>query len=270
MSYAHIVADNRLHDLKEKAARELGQVIRGRGWTQAHTAEFLSVSQPRISNLLSGHIEKFTLDMLITMLVTLDRPVELFFPDATEWRRSPGWNTDPGHSDSLDKLEHYTQLISQDPSNSLAYSRRADAYHRLGDSERAIADYTRAFELDPTRPGALSNRASLYRGLKQYKAALQDYKTLLNCFPGYNVHQNRSLLYFDMQDYESAMFDMDKAIELEPERPGPWTNRAMLHRKLNQPERARADYEKALEVDPTAAHIRQAIKELTEAGGVSP
>jgi len=95
---------------------------------------------------------------------------------------------------------------------------------------------------------------------------LLDYKTLLNRFPDYNIHQNRSLLYVEMQDYESAMYDMDRAIDLEPERPGPWTNRAMLYRKLNQPEKARADYEKALELDPTSTYIRQALKDLTGPG----
>lgn len=263
MSYAHTVAEHRLHELKEKAARELGQVIRGRGWTQSHTAEFLSVSQPRISNLLAGHMEKFTLDMLIIMLISLDRPVDLTFPDAAEWRRSPDWKNDPTHADSLNKVEHYSELIRQDPGNSLAYSRRAGAYHQLGDYDKAIADYTRALELDPSKPGALSNRASLYGHTKDYKAALLDYETLLNRFPGYNIYQNRSLLFVDMQDYESAMLDMDRAVELQPERPGPWTNRGMLYRKLNQPEKARADYEKALEIDPTSSQIRRILQELS-------
>lgn len=262
MSYAHMVADNRLHELKEKAARELGQVIRGRGWTQAQAARFLAVSQPRISNLLSGHIEKFTLDKLVTMLVSLDRPVELTFSDPACWSRSPRWSSDPAHPESLQQVEYYTGLLVQDPNNSLAYSRRASAYYRLGDLERAIADYTRAFELDPSRPGSLSNRAGLYGHTKQYKAALRDYETLLERFPDYNIYQNRSLLFLEMQDYQRAMQDMDRAIELEPERPGPWTNRALLHRKLNQLEWARADYQKALEIDPTSAFLRQTLEEL--------
>lgn len=260
MKYHRIVAENRLHDLKERAARELARVIRGRGWTQTYAAGFLAVSQPRISNLLKGHLEKFTLDMLLTMLVSLDRPVDLVFPDPSTWTRSPEWTHDP---DQLSKVEHYTELIRQDPGNALAYSRRAGAYHRLEQLEQAIADYTKAFELDPSRPGALSNRALLYGQTQQFKAALQDYSTLLQRFPDYNVHQNRALLYMDMQDYENALADMNRAVELEPERPGPWTNRAMLHRKLDQPEKARADYEKALQIDPTSARTRQALAELT-------
>ncbi|MBN9419165.1 MAG: tetratricopeptide repeat protein [Candidatus Eremiobacteraeota bacterium] len=260
MKYHRMVADNRLHDLKERAARELSQVLRARGWTQTQAARFLAVSQPRISNLLKGHLDKFTLDMLIIMLISLDQPVDLVFPDPANWTRSPEWTHDP---DQVSKVEHYTELIRQEPGNALAYSRRAGAHHRLDQFEQAIADYTKAFELDPTRPGALSNRALLYGQTRQFKAALQDYATILRIFPDYNIHQNRALLLMDMQDYESALADMNRAVELEPERPGPWTNRAMLYRKLDQPEKARADYQKALEIDPTSARTRQALQELT-------
>lgn len=262
MTYHRIVAENQLHDLKEQAARELGRVIRGRGWTQAYAAQFLCVSQPRISNLLGGHIHKFTLDMLIHMLVSLDRPVELSFPDPQSWSRSPCGQADPGDEQSLQKVEYYSDILTRDPENALAYSRRAQAYERLGRQELAIADYTKAFELDPSRPGPIANRAGIYRSLKQYKAALLDYKFLLNRFPDYNIHQNRSLVYLDLQDYESALVDMDKAIELAPERPGPWTNRARLYQRLNQPERARADYEKSLEIDPTCKQVQRALAEL--------
>lgn len=259
MSYHRIVADNHLHDLKERAARELGQVIRARGWTQARTADYLGVSQPRISNLLKGQIDKFTLDMLVTMLVGLDRPVELNFPDRTGWTRSAHREPD---KDTQNKVDHYSELLRQEPGNALAYSRRADAYHRLGQLEQAIADYTRAFELDPDRPGALANRALLHGQAQQYKAALQDYATLQQRFPDYNLHQNRGLLYMDMQEYDKALADMNQSVKREPERPGPWTNRALLYLKMNQPDRARADYEMALTIDPTSDRIRQALAEL--------
>jgi tetratricopeptide (TPR) repeat protein len=260
--YQHLVAENNLHQMKEKAARELGQVIRGRGWTQAQAAGYLSVSQPRISNLLAGQTQKFTLDMLITMLISLDRPVELSFPDPAQWTRSAPWKIDPNHQEALKIVQHYTQLISEDPNNALAYKRRADPYHQLGQNLQALADYTRAYELDPSRPGAIFNRAGVYRELKQFKAALKDYKTILQRFPECHIHQSRSLVYLDMQDYESAMHDMDKACQLQPERPGPGANRANLHRSLGNLAQARADYQKVLEVDPTSTYAKQALAEL--------
>ena len=38
-----------------------------RGWTQAEAAQRLGVSQPRVSDLVRGKWEKFSLDMLITL-----------------------------------------------------------------------------------------------------------------------------------------------------------------------------------------------------------
>jgi predicted XRE-type DNA-binding protein len=42
--------------------------IRSRYWTQKEAAEFLGVTQPRISNLKRGKISKFSVSALIEML----------------------------------------------------------------------------------------------------------------------------------------------------------------------------------------------------------
>jgi len=57
------------------------QRIREEGWTQTEAAARLRVTQPRVSDLMSGKINKFSLDALVNMLtpvgLRLDvRPVE--------------------------------------------------------------------------------------------------------------------------------------------------------------------------------------------------
>jgi len=47
---------------------ELSELIERRGWTQAQAAEVMGVSQPRISNLVRGKIDLFSIDTLIAML----------------------------------------------------------------------------------------------------------------------------------------------------------------------------------------------------------
>ena len=42
-------------------------VVQSEGWTQAQVAERFGVAQSRVSDLLSGKTEKFSLDMLITL-----------------------------------------------------------------------------------------------------------------------------------------------------------------------------------------------------------
>ena len=46
-------------------------VIKENNWTQKEAADFLGVSQPRISNLKNGKMSKFSVDMLMGMLTKL-------------------------------------------------------------------------------------------------------------------------------------------------------------------------------------------------------
>ncbi len=47
---------------------ELTELIEERGWTQAEAATIMGVTQPRISNLVRGKIDLFSIDTLIAML----------------------------------------------------------------------------------------------------------------------------------------------------------------------------------------------------------
>jgi predicted XRE-type DNA-binding protein len=47
---------------------ELSELIQHKGWTQARAAEVMGVSQPRISDLVRGKIDRFSIDTLIAML----------------------------------------------------------------------------------------------------------------------------------------------------------------------------------------------------------
>ena len=46
----------------------LSKVIETRGLTQAQAAEVFGVTQPRISDLVRGKIDRFSIDTLIAML----------------------------------------------------------------------------------------------------------------------------------------------------------------------------------------------------------
>ncbi len=47
---------------------ELSGIIEDRGLTQAKAAKLLGVSQPRVSDLVRGKIERFSIDTLVEML----------------------------------------------------------------------------------------------------------------------------------------------------------------------------------------------------------
>ncbi len=52
-------------------------IVQSEGWTQAQVAERTGVAQSRVSDLLSGKTEKFSLDMLITLASRVGCKVEL-------------------------------------------------------------------------------------------------------------------------------------------------------------------------------------------------
>ncbi|MGH8562874.1 MAG: helix-turn-helix domain-containing protein [Gammaproteobacteria bacterium] len=52
-------------------------VIQARGWTQAEAAERLKIAQSRVSDLVRGKWDKFSLDMLITLATRAGLKVEL-------------------------------------------------------------------------------------------------------------------------------------------------------------------------------------------------
>jgi predicted XRE-type DNA-binding protein len=55
----------------------LRKLIASRGWTQAQAAKVLGVTQSRVSDLVRGKHEKFSLDMLVTFAARVGRTVTL-------------------------------------------------------------------------------------------------------------------------------------------------------------------------------------------------
>jgi predicted XRE-type DNA-binding protein len=53
--------------LRTIAMFRMREQIKAKGWTQAEAAKRLKVTQPRVSRLLKGKWEDFSLDMLLTM-----------------------------------------------------------------------------------------------------------------------------------------------------------------------------------------------------------
>ena len=46
-------------------------IVNDKGWKQEKTAKILNLTQPRVSDLLKGKIEKFSIDLLMTCLFRL-------------------------------------------------------------------------------------------------------------------------------------------------------------------------------------------------------
>jgi len=63
--------------LRAQLMIEVEAILKSRKMTQVEAAALFGVSQPRVSNLLKGRIDKFTVDTLVNWLSKLDKLVEL-------------------------------------------------------------------------------------------------------------------------------------------------------------------------------------------------
>lgn len=54
--------------IKSRLMMEIESFIKNKGMTQAHAAELMGVTRPRISDVMRGKIDKFTIDALVDML----------------------------------------------------------------------------------------------------------------------------------------------------------------------------------------------------------
>ncbi|HAU2961135.1 TPA: XRE family transcriptional regulator [Salmonella enterica subsp. diarizonae] len=63
--------------LRSALMMALEKKIRDQGWTQAEAARHLSVTQPRVSDLMRGKINVFAIDTLVNMLTAAGMHVEM-------------------------------------------------------------------------------------------------------------------------------------------------------------------------------------------------
>ncbi len=64
-------------DIKANLAIEIGRIIRRRRLTQSEAASMLGVDQPRVSALMRGHLEKFSMEKLCDYLRALGCDVNI-------------------------------------------------------------------------------------------------------------------------------------------------------------------------------------------------
>jgi len=60
-------AEAEVMKLRAEVMIRTAQKLKEQGWTQAQAARQLQITQPRVSRLVKGKVEDFSLDMLLTL-----------------------------------------------------------------------------------------------------------------------------------------------------------------------------------------------------------
>lgn len=99
--------DEEPHAVRVALAREITRIVSARGLTQREAAELLGTAQPRVSALMSGNVEGFSLDRLVRYLNLLGEDIHIVvLPKPPERERARTWVINPASGGGTGGLAH--------------------------------------------------------------------------------------------------------------------------------------------------------------------
>jgi len=104
--------------------------------------------------------------------------------------------------------------------------------------------------------------------LQKYDLAIDDYNKAIALDQNYAAaYNNRGLAYRNLKKYELAIADYTKAIELDQNYAWAYNNRGLVYYYLKKYDLAIADYNKMIELDPNYAHPYYSLGLIAETTG---
>jgi tetratricopeptide (TPR) repeat protein len=204
--------------------------------------------------------------------------LESFIPGTSSYSYNKGlYYADKGDYESA--ITSYNTAIELNPEDVYSYNNRGLVYIDLGNYDKAIVDFNKAIDLDPNYDKAYFNRALAYEELRRVNEARQDFekaielttdptirayaekeliklKTIDNSIDNDSVsHYNSGEKYYEGGNFDQAIVEFTKTIELNPNYIDAYQYRAIAYVQLREYDLALADLDKAISLNPDDAYL---------------
>jgi len=179
-------------------------------------------------------------------------------------------------------IADYTQAIRLSPNASDAYNNRGMSHWRKGDLDRAIVDFEFVLKLEPNHARAKNNiesvrqqvsrvninsanaffdRGNEYFQQNNFDRAIEEYSKALNLVPSFvNVLINRGMAYGSKGDYDKAINDFTQALKFDPNNANIFATLGSSYFFKGDINNAIANWETALRLNPNDNDARAAIE----------
>ena len=192
-------------------------------------------------------------------------------------------------------LESYTSGLNLNPKSLELRLDRAALYYRMGNEGRALNDYSDVLDEQPENMEARLMRAHIYSAMHDYKQARADYDFIIKLDPLNEkayiglillndrdgrpreameqmnglllVYPNHATLYAirggmeqKRKQYELALADMNRAIEMEPKNADFYVSRATLYLEMRKKKLARQDTQLAVKYGADPKEMASLLK----------
>jgi tetratricopeptide (TPR) repeat protein len=102
----------------------------------------------------------------------------------------------------------------------------------------------------------------VYHKIKEYNEAISDYTKAIEIDPTkVDAYFNRGLIYGDSDKHTKVLIEMNKVIELDPKYAKAYECRGLSNAFLGKTGEAKKDLQKAVELDPD---LKEKIKEISD------
>ena len=145
----------------------------------------------------------------------------------------------------------YSDAINQDPSNAGIYVKRAQANFARDNFESALEDANQAVEIDNEFLDAYLIRGDILVANGSYGEAIEDYTVIIeNSADNHLVLFQRAKAYAQISETESALLDLETALEANPDYAPAFNTRGDIYADEGDLEQAIEAYTQAIRIDP--------------------
>jgi len=145
-----------------------------------------------------------------------------------------------------------------DKTDALDLIRMASIEQNVGLYNVAVATWTKAIELGTLSKDdlatAYANRGTAYRDTRQYDRAMDDYNKAVELNPGdARAYVLRGTVHVLTEQYDRVIEDCSKAIELDPQYAMAYNNRGVAYQITREYDRAIEDFTEVIKLNPKDA-----------------
>lgn len=211
-------------------------------------------------------------------------PKDALFQSATFAFDSQDW-------ESAERL--LSTWITSNPTDTEAYWLRGQAFERLSNLDRGLADFSILLSLNSEYAEAYFARGRIRYQLKQYESAMEDFQDFLVTPPGQTTriiyrqgagdqgvsqvmtdqsgnpaqaYYHLGLCSFELGEYDLALNYLDLALEAEPENPDYYAEKGRSFLRVGENMSAIESFEQALIINPEHLPAKQGLAEVKEGG----
>ena len=93
-------------------------------------------------------------------------------------------------------------------------------------------------------------------------AVTADFVKAIELYPGHNAYLHKALAFRELGEYEQAIADLSRAIELKADYAYASLNRGIIYQVLGEKAKAEVDYQRTVDLDTSRSWSEQAREHL--------